>query len=103
MGTRVAVGKLADFPEGRGVAVKAGGRALALFHIGDRVLAIDDSCPHQRFPLWDGVVTGTAVTCRTHRSRFDLESGAVKRGPARKGVRSYPVHITENMVEVELD
>jgi nitrite reductase/ring-hydroxylating ferredoxin subunit len=103
MGTRVTVGALTDFPQGRGVAVKAGGRALAIFHMGDRILAVDDSCPHQRFPLWDGAVTGMVVTCRTHGSRFNLESGAVRRGPARRGIRSYPVHITDDTVEVELD
>jgi nitrite reductase/ring-hydroxylating ferredoxin subunit len=103
MGTRVTVGKLADFPAGWGGAVKAGGKALSMFRLGVRVQAIDDFCPHQRFPLWDGMVRGMVVTCRTHGSRFNLESGAVQRGPARKGIRSYPVHITGDTVEVELD
>ncbi|MBI3302594.1 MAG: Rieske 2Fe-2S domain-containing protein [Deltaproteobacteria bacterium] len=103
MPTRIAIGTLADFPEGRGVAVVAGGRRVAIFHIGERIFAIDNVCTHNRMRLADGPVQGTVVTCRTHGSRFNLETGVAIRGPARKPVWTYPVHVIGETVEVEVD
>jgi len=103
MPTRIPIGTLADFPEGRGVAVVAAGKRLAIFRIGERVLAIDNVCTHNRMQLANGPVQGTVVTCRTHGSRFNLETGAAIRGPARKPVRTYPVHFVGETIEVEVD
>jgi anthranilate 1,2-dioxygenase ferredoxin subunit len=102
MATRVLIGTLSDFPEGRGVAVVAGGKRLAIFHLGERLFAIDNVCTHNRMRLADGPVQGTVVTCRTHGSRFNLETGAVVKGPARKPVGIYPVHMVGETVEVEV-
>jgi len=103
MPTRISIGTLTDFPDGQGVAVIAGGRRLAIFHLGERFLAIDNVCTHNRIRLADGPVQNLVVTCRTHGSRFNLETGAVVKGPARKPVRTYPVHLVEENVEVEVD
>lgn len=81
----------------------AGGKRLAVFRLGERVFAIDNVCTHNRLPLADGPVQGTVVTCRTHGSRFNLETGAAVRGPARKPVRTYPARIVGETVEVEVD
>ena len=39
--------------------------------------------------------------CR-HGSRFDVTSGAVVGGPAEDPVRSYPVHVANGEVQVDL-
>ncbi|MBI3800482.1 MAG: Rieske 2Fe-2S domain-containing protein [Deltaproteobacteria bacterium] len=103
MPARISIGTLADFPEGRGVGVIAGGKRLAIFHLGDRFFAIDNVCTHNRMRLADGPVQGLVMTCRTHGSRFNLETGAVVKGPARKPVRTYPVYLVGENVEVEVD
>lgn len=99
---RHVVGTIADFPEQHGVRVAVGGRALAIFRIGDEFFAVDDSCPHRRFPLNDGIVRGQSVQCRTHGSCFNLATGALERGPARTGVRAYAVSVVADRVEVDL-
>ena len=103
MPTRIPIGTLADFPEGRGVGVIAAGKRLAIFHLGERFLAIDNVCTHNRMRLADGPIQGLVVTCRTHGSRFNLETGAVVKGPARKPVRTYRVYLVGENVEVEID
>lgn len=91
---------LADFPDGQGTPVTLGGRRLAVFHLGEQVFAIDNVCSHNRSPLAGGLVSGTVITCRTHRARFSLETGEALRGPARKPIRTYPVTITRDTIEV---
>jgi nitrite reductase/ring-hydroxylating ferredoxin subunit len=97
-----SVGSLADFPEGRGVAVRVEDRRIAVFRIGGVVFAIEDACPHRGFPLNDGTVTGLTVRCRTHGSCFNLASGALERGPAAHSIRTYRAVIVGDHVEVDL-
>lgn len=99
---RVVVASIADLPEQRGVAVQVGPLRIALFRLGERVFAVDDSCPHRHFPLHDGVVDGVTVRCRTHGSCFDLATGDLARGPARRGVRVYSTRVIDGRVELEL-
>jgi nitrite reductase/ring-hydroxylating ferredoxin subunit len=99
---RVLIGVLADLPDGRGIAIELGGRRLAVFRVGERVFASDDHCSHRGFPLHDGVLAGTSVRCRTHGAGFDLASGAVLCGPARRPIRVYPTQLVEGHVYVEL-
>jgi len=99
----VILGALADFPDGRGVGVEIAGRRVAVFRCGERVFAIDDRCSHRGFPLNDGVLEHTGVRCRTHGACFDLASGAVLRGPARRAVRVYATHIVDGQVVVEIE
>jgi nitrite reductase/ring-hydroxylating ferredoxin subunit len=99
---RHEVGTIADFPEQQGVRVIVANRALAVFHVGADFFAIDDSCPHRRFPLNDGVVRGQTVQCRTHGSCFNLATGALERGPSRYGVNAYAVFIVGDRVEIEI-
>lgn len=98
----IAVGTLADFPEGKGTALRVGNRRLAIFRIEDQVFAIDDRCPHRGFPLHDGSVSETTVRCRTHGSCFDLASGKVLRGPATHPAQAYPVRCENDQVLVEV-
>lgn len=100
---QVVIAALADLPDGRGTPVHAGGRALAVFRLGEAVFALDDRCSHRGFPLHDGTLRGDALRCRTHGACFDLASGTVVQGPARRAVRTYPVSVVEGVVSVEID
>lgn len=99
---RVAIGTLSDFPDGGGVGVEVGGRRLAVFRIDDHIFAVDDRCSHRGFPLHDGRLGAASVRCRTHGACFDLASGAVLRGPARRAIRTYPTQIVDGSVLVEI-
>ena len=72
----VEVGRTADFPENRGRAVDLDGKKVAVFRVGDRWFAIQDSCPHMGASLADGVVVDNKVVCDWHSMRFDLVTGA---------------------------
>ena len=88
--------------EGRAVALA--GRDLALFNLGDQVLATDNRCPHQGGPLCDGIVTGTAVVCPLHAWKIDLTSGHVVRPGTETDVciETYPTRVVDGVVLVGL-
>lgn len=83
--------------------MRAAGRALAVFRRGDEVYVLDDRCAHRGFPLFDGVTDGATVRCRTHGATYDLATGALVCGPARRGVRAYPAAVVDGQVVVEID
>ena len=99
---RVTLGSIDDFPKSRGVGVRIGKRRVAVFRIGTAIYAVEDSCPHRGFPVYDGVVRDVTVQCRSHGSCFDLTSGAVQRGPARRGLTTYAASIAGDEVVLEL-
>lgn len=98
----LTIGALTDFPDGRGVGVEVAGRRLAVFRLGGSIFAVADRCSHRGFPLNDGTLDAASVRCRTHGACFDLESGAVLRGPARRAIRTYPTQIVDGQVLVEI-
>jgi nitrite reductase (NADH) small subunit len=51
---------------------------LALFRLSDdRVLAVENRCPHKGGKLSEGMVCGETVHCPLHDWRIDLRSGRV--------------------------
>jgi ferredoxin-NADP reductase/nitrite reductase/ring-hydroxylating ferredoxin subunit len=93
MGEVIRVPSAGDITAGSGRAVEAKGHRIAVFNVGGRYHAIDDTCPHQSGPLSEGTLDGTVVTCPWHGARFDVTTGAVLAPPARRGVATYPVRL----------
>jgi nitrite reductase/ring-hydroxylating ferredoxin subunit len=64
---------------------------LAVYHVGGRLYALEDRCPHAGAMLSGGDLEGTVVTCPGHGSQFDVRDGERRRGPADTGVRTFPL------------
>ena len=98
----VRVAALRDVAEGAmlGVVTPAGER-ICLIHEGGEVRAVGDECPHQGFALSAGELCGDGtIECVWHGARFDLRSGAVKRGPAEEALARYAVRVENGEVYV---
>jgi nitrite reductase/ring-hydroxylating ferredoxin subunit len=81
--------------------IEGEGKSVALFNVGGRLLAIDDSCPHQGSSLCAGKLEGAVIQCRAHGLRFDLTSGYLLNSKALK-VPSYPVEVEDDRVFIVL-
>ena len=101
-----------NLPLREGRAVVLGGQEIALFNLGPaaelgagtRVLATDNTCPHQGGPLCDGIVTGDSVVCPLHAWKLNLASGCVERPSSGRDhcVRTYPTRIEDGVVVIRL-
>jgi len=98
----VKIATLQEIPEGKAKQYKLKNQVIALFHVNGNYFAVDDTCPHRGAPLWEGEVEGTEVTCPWHGASFDLASGAHLCPPARSGIKTYPVKINGNDIEIDL-
>lgn len=98
----IRVTTLENIPVREGRAVQIGDREIAIFNLGDRVLATGNRCPHKNGPLCDGIVTGTSIVCPLHTWKVSLVDGAVERPASAKDrcIETYPVRVDEGVVVV---
>ncbi len=92
----------ANIPARQGRAVTVSGRELAIFNLGDRFVAIENSCPHRGGPLCDGIVTGTSVVCPLHGWKVDLDSGAVERPSIAECVATVPARVEDGIILLDV-
>ena len=64
---------------------------LAVYHLGGRLHAVEDACPHAGAVLSEGELAEGVVTCRRHGSQFDVRDGGRLRGPADVPLRTFPL------------
>ena len=85
------------------LAVTVVGTNLVLARLDGRWYAAQGRCTHAGCAFADdATLEDGAIVCRCHGSEFDLESGAVQRGPAEYDLRTYPVRVVGDRLEVEL-
>lgn len=76
---------------------------IAIARVGEREFyAVRDLCTHGNVPLSEGELSGCAVECWLHGSRFDLRTGVPDKLPATEPVATYPVKVegTDVLVDV---
>lgn len=92
-----------DDLEGRELALfEVGGESIAVANVDGTFHAFGDVCPHRQCSLAEGELAGTVVTCSCHGSQFDITSGERLRGPAVRGVPSYPVRLEGGVLQLGL-
>jgi nitrite reductase (NADH) small subunit len=97
----IRVTEIANIPAREGRSVQIGDCNIAIFNLGDRILATDNQCPHEGGPLCDGIVTGHSVVCPLHTWKISLVSGQVERpGGTQHSVTTYPARVDDGIVVV---
>ena len=86
-------------PVGGGLLVQgANGPVLLTRPTAGVVTAYDAACPHQGTAV-DPPVDGV-ITCPNHFSQFDAATGALRRGPAKTGLRTVPATVVDGVVRL---
>ena len=97
----IRVGSSKDVVDGKMRAFEVEGIPVSVANVGGHLYAFDDTCTHTGCSLAAGMLYGTTVTCPCHGSQFDVTSGAVLRGPARRAERSRLVQVLGDDLLVE--
>ena len=87
------IGSATDVGAGQMRVFDVSGTTVNVASVQGHLYAIDDTCTHTGCSLAKGKLDGTTVTCACHGSQFDVTSGAVIRGPARRPIRSRQVKV----------
>ncbi len=90
-GAEITVAAADDLRDGHMKLLHVNGQRIALARVGERFHAVADGCTHRGGSLAGGVLIGSTVQCLWHGSQFDVRSGEVTCGPAKRAVASYSV------------
>ena len=84
--------------------VYAGEIAVGVYNLNGEYFAIEDRCSHDDGPLCEGdwEHDECRVICPRHGSAFDLRSGRPLSLPATEPVDTFPVHVEDGMIKVEI-
>ena len=102
MGTYVRVASTSEVPIGGTKYIDLDGEPIALFHVGENYYATCDICTHEEASLSEGELEGELVECPLHGARFNVRTGDVKSLPAVVRLKTYPVRVVGDSVEVEV-
>lgn len=89
---------LDDLWEGDMREFSLNGRRVLLVNCGEgQISAFAALCPHQAFPLIDGKLEGTTLTCAAHMWEFDAVTGAGI-NPSECSLRRYETKVEDGWV-----
>ena len=92
---------LSDIEEGKPVSLIKNGKALCVARVGNEVFAIEDNCTHQDAALSEGSQVGYKIECWLHSAEFDLRNGEALTPPAVSPVKTFPVRINNDEIEIQ--
>jgi nitrite reductase/ring-hydroxylating ferredoxin subunit len=92
----------AAVPEGQTQAVALGGREIIVCHTREGWHALDNICSHAHARMSEGRLRGFRLICPLHGASFDCRTGAVLGAPAITPLKSYPVRVVGDQIEIAL-
>lgn len=92
-----------DLTEGEVIGVEVAGRPMALYDVDGSIFATDNICTHAYARLSDGWLDGELIECPLHAARFDVRSGKVLDPPATEDLKTYPVRLVGDEIQVKPD
>jgi naphthalene 1,2-dioxygenase system ferredoxin subunit len=92
-----------DLTEGEVLGVEVGGHSIALYAVDAEVFATDNICTHAYARLSDGWLDGEVIECPLHAARFDIRTGKVLDPPATEDLKTYPVRVVGDEIQIRLD
>ncbi len=96
----VKVASTSEVPPDKMKVVQYNGQPVCLANSKGRYYAIRNTCTHLGGPLAQGKLEDQTVECPWHGSRFDLITGAVKRGPAQIPEKVFEVKVENSSILV---
>jgi 3-phenylpropionate/trans-cinnamate dioxygenase ferredoxin subunit len=98
----VKVALVKDLKPGKMIGVEAGGKEVVVANVDGNYFAIGDRCTHMSCILSEGSPGGLNVTCSCHGSVFDVKTGNVVKGPAKKPEPVFQVKAEDDQILVNV-
>jgi nitrite reductase/ring-hydroxylating ferredoxin subunit len=94
------VAKASAVGKGQMTGGKVGEVEVAIYNVDGKLFATENICTHEYALLTDGMLEGCVVECPYHQGKFDVSNGKVVEAPPYTSLRTFPVRVTGDDVEV---
>ena len=82
--TEEKVAMAEEFPEDSMRGVQLGENQILIANVGGNFFAMNNICTHNGCKIATGILRGEIAQCPCHGSQFNVRTGEVVHGPARK-------------------
>ena len=89
--------------DGEVLGLVVAGREIALYDLDGELFATDDVCTHAYARLSDGWLDKGEIECPLHAGRFDVRTGAATAPPCTDPIKTYPVRLVGDDIQIKLD
>jgi nitrite reductase/ring-hydroxylating ferredoxin subunit len=98
----ITVAERDSLDAGSVTGVKAGDLDVALYNIDGKFYATLNICTHAHALLSDGWLEGDVIECPLHGGRFEVKTGKGLGAPITCDIKSLPVRIEGNAIQVNV-
>ena len=95
----VKVASTSELEPGSAKTVEVNGKAIALYNVGGKIFATDNTCLHQGGPLGEGILEGEIITCPWHMWEYNVRTGE-NLGDSSLKLATYPVEVDGTDIKV---
>jgi nitrite reductase/ring-hydroxylating ferredoxin subunit len=88
--------------EGAMLGVEVGDLQIALYNVDGEIYATDNVCTHAFAVLTDGFLDGDIIECPLHGGCFKVKTGEGQGAPITEDIKTYPVRIVGDAIEVQV-
>lgn len=101
--TWVSVAARSALAEGAMLGVEVGDHSIALYNVDGEIFATSNVCTHAFAMLTDGFLDGDIVECPLHGGCFMVKTGEGQGAPITEDLKTYPVRIVGDNIEVQVE
>jgi naphthalene 1,2-dioxygenase ferredoxin component len=101
-GNWVTVAAKSKIAEGEIAEARAGDEQIAIYNVDGTLYATSNICTHAFALLSDGWLDGDVVECPLHAGRFEVKTGKALGPPVDCDIKTYPVRVVGDDVQVRL-
>ncbi len=103
MANFVTIAHEGEVKKGKVKTFNVNGQRIALCNVEGTFFATQDLCTHDGGPLGEGELWDHEIECPRHGGRFDVRTGAVTALPPMFPIKTYPVRVEGDEIQVALD
>lgn len=103
MANFLKVASVDDIKPGQVRTFAVDGRHIALCNVEGTLFAIQDLCTHDGGPLGEGELSDHEIECPRHGGRFDVRTGEVTALPPMFPIKTFPVRVEGDEIQVAFD
>jgi naphthalene 1,2-dioxygenase system ferredoxin subunit len=102
-GNWVTMASVAEVAPGDIAEAKVGDTSIAIYNVDGTFYATSNVCTHAFALLSDGWLDGEEVECPLHAGRYDVTTGKALCPPVEVDLKTYPVRVVGDEVQIRLD
>ena len=98
----IKIAFIKDLGPGEKKAFKIKSKEILIVNLDGKYYALGNICTHLGCKLSNGTLIGENVECPCHGSTFDIKTGKVVKGPAKKSEPTFKVKMKSDQISVDI-